>query len=125
MVGFLKRLFGGASKPKAAPVAPKRSDALNVFAGTFASEMDATDYALGITEGPSLSDDLGAAVGMDDVEIIYGVDRISAARPHLHFTGRRRTSNESNTYLLLSDRGYDTDSMNDERIVFLGQCSVS
>lgn len=125
MMGFLKRLFGGTPKPKAAAVSPKMSDRLNVFAGTFASEMAATDYALGLTDMRDLSDDLGAPVGVDDVEIIFGVDRISAARPHLHFVGPRRGSNESNTYLLVSDRGYDTATLQDERIVFLGQCTVS
>ena len=88
--------------------------------------MDATDYALGLVEDTSLSDDLGGAIiEPNDVEIIYGIDRISAARPMLKFVGRVKIASEANTYLLLTDRGFATDKLNDDRVSFLGQCTVS
>jgi hypothetical protein len=105
---------------------PIQSDKLNVFAGVFKSEMDATDYALGLVEDTSLSDHLGGAIiAPYDVEVIYGIDRISAARPMLNFVGPQRIASEANTYLLLTDRGFPTDELNDDRVSFLGQCTVS
>lgn len=120
-------LGNSRSTTKTAPsLTPVQSDKLNVFAGTFPSEIDATDYALGLIKGASLSDDLGGAlIEPNDVEIIYGIDRISAARPMLHFVGPRQIASEANTYFLLSDRGYATDKLVDDRVSFLGQCTVN
>lgn len=113
------------TKPKT-PSAPLKSDALNVFAGQFTSELSATDYAMGLGDTGSLSADLaGATIGPDDVEVIFGADRIAATRPMLHFRGRRRDTGDTNTLILLSDRGYDGDAATGKTVTFLGICSVS
>lgn len=125
MAGFLKRLFGGGApagpKPK-----PLVSNQLNVFAGSFASELAATDYGMGIGGGTSLSADLGGAgIGPDDIEVIFGEDRITAASPMLRFAGPRRPAPDSNAYILLSDRGYDVDALSGDTVRFIGKCDVS
>lgn len=114
------------SKPKIAPPAPLQSDTLFVFAASFACEPEATDYALGLNSDTSLSADLaGAGIGVDDVEIIFGEDRLAAINPMLHFIGARHPMGDANTLLLLSDRGYDPTTLNGDHIRFVGKCSVS
>ena len=125
MVGFLKRLFG-ASKPTGPKPKPLVSKSLHVFAGSFASELAATDYGMGIGDGPSLSADLGGAgIGPDDIEVIFGADRITAATPMLRFISGRRPARDANAYLLLSDRGYDVDGLSGDTVRFIGTCDVN
>ena len=120
-------LFGRIkSKPKAVKVAPLLSDQVHVFAGTFPNEATATDYAMGLGKSGSLSADLGgAAIGPDDVEIIHGEDRMLAARPMFHFHGAAPVPAEANTFILLSDRGYDTAQLTGSSVQHIGKCDVS
>jgi len=78
-----------------------RSNRVHVFHGTFASELDATDYCLtplGKNEPEPLTRDLpDAMVDTAEVEIIYGHSRINAAAPMI-------TNRPSD---LLSDIGTD------------------
>lgn len=125
MVGFLKRLFG-SPKPTGPAPNPLVSDRLNVFAGTLASEMAATDYGMGFSDGATLSEDLGGVdIGPDDIEIIFGAERISASAPMLHFRGPRHPTGEANAYILLSDRGYDVDALTGDTVRFIGMCDVT
>ncbi|SLN56233.1 hypothetical protein [Pseudooctadecabacter jejudonensis] len=116
-------LFGRIkSKPVAPP--PLASNRVHVFCGEFASEAAATDYALGLTD-PNLATDLGGVgIGPDDAEIIFGQDRIMAARPMFHFTAPQPAA-MGNTYILLSDRGYRTSALTGDRVIHLGLCDIS
>lgn len=120
-------LFGRIkSKPKAIKMAPLLSDQVHVFAGTFQNEATATDYAMGLGQNGSLSADLGGAgIGPDDVEIIHGETRLLAARPMFHFHGAAPVPAGANTFILLSDRGYDTAQLTSNNVQHIGKCDVS
>ncbi|WP_375279702.1 hypothetical protein [Pseudooctadecabacter sp.] len=118
-------LFGRIkSKPKQRALPPLKSARVHLFAGTFTTEVAATDYALGLS-GDTLAADLGnVAIGPDDIEIIFGAERIAAARPMFHFAGPVPAT-KANTYFMLSDRGYDAGHLTGGRVAYLGLCDVS
>ena len=114
------------SQPKAPKVAPLLSDQVHVFAGAFVSEAAATDYAMGLNTDASLSADLGgAAIGPDDLEILFGQDRLIAARPMFHFHGAAPIPAEANAFIMLSDRGYDVSQLTGTTVQHIGKCDVS
>ena len=117
---WLNKLRG----PAPAPAPPLQSDRVLVFAGNFASELTATDYALGLSN-TTLARDLGDVImGSDDVEIIHGTARITAAHPMFRFA-RPVAATDANTYFLVSDRGYDTARLNTTTVTFLGMAEIS
>lgn len=73
--------------PDTAPPPPANPDQVHIFHGTFASELEATDYCLtpmGRNKPEPLTRDLpGATIITSEVEIIFGPERINAALPML------------------------------------------
>ena len=118
-------LFGRIkSEPRQPALPPLRSARIHLLAGQFTSEVEATDYALGLSDD-TLAGDLGdVAIGPDDIEIIFGADRIAAARPMFHSSGPIPVT-KANTYIMLSDRGYDMGQLAGARVAHLGLCDVS
>jgi len=106
------------------PLPPLQSDEVFVFAGTFASEAAATDYALSLSPTATLSQDLAAPIGPDDVEILFGADRLAAATPMFQFLVRAPDPDSTNTYILLSDRGYRADALTSQAATYIGKASV-
>jgi len=112
------------SKPKAPPLPPVQSDEVFIFAGRFGTEAEATDYALGLSRTATLSQDLNAAIGPDDVEIIFGSDRLSAAMPMFQFRNRQGDPTGANTYIMLSDRGHAADGITGKTVTYIGKAAI-
>ncbi|WP_296420850.1 hypothetical protein [Pseudooctadecabacter sp.] len=118
---FLGRIKSAGPPPAPPPLSSAR---LHLFAGDFGSEVEATDYALGLADQTLAGDLGGAVIGPDDIEIIFGHDRIAAARPMLRFSAPVPRS-AANTYIMVSDRGYDASALTGHRVNYLGLCDVS
>jgi len=73
------------TKPTRAKVAPDNPNRVHLFYGSFASELEATDYCitpLGRNKPEPLTRDLpDATIDTTEVEIIFGASRIAAAVP--------------------------------------------
>jgi len=120
MIAKLRRMLRA---PAPAPAPPLLSDRVLVFAGNFASELTATDYALGLSK-TTLARDLGDVnFAPDDVEIIHGIARITAARPMFRFTAPVPAT-DANTYIMVSDRGYDASRLKRAQVTFLGMAEI-
>lgn len=114
------------SAPKPKPLPALQSGNLHLFAAVFGSEIEATDYALGQDPKNSLTADLGgAAIGPDDVEIVFGDNRISAALPMFAVPDGAKPPKGANTLILLSDRGQNCAMGAGDKLTYLGLCPVS
>ncbi len=101
------RIYSDTAVPPAAP-----SNRVHVFHGTFASEIEATDYCItpmGRNKPEPLTRDLpDAMIDTSEVEIIFGTDRIDAAIPML--TNRpsdlTRQVKADNTLILIAEAAF-------------------
>lgn len=88
------------------------ADRLHVFHGTFASELEATDYCLspiGRNKPEPLTRDLpDATINTAEVEIIFGAERIGDAIPMLTQTpdGLYRLVGTDNTMILIGEAAF-------------------
>jgi len=101
------RIYSDSAVPPAA-----NSNRLHVFHGTFASELDATDYCLtpmGRNQPEPLTRDLpDAMIDTSEVEIIFGAARIGGAIPMLtnQPDGLFRQIGDNNTVILIAEAAF-------------------
>lgn len=110
-VSFLRR----RETPELVETQPPRrisANRIHVFHGDFTSELEATDYCLtplGHNQPEPLTRDLpNAIIDTSEVEIVFGVQRISAAIPMItpHPDGLRHQFRTSNTLILISETAF-------------------
>jgi len=101
------RLSGKQELSDTAPPPNAPSNRLHVFVGTFASELEATDYCLtpmGLNKPEPLTRDLpDAMVDTSEVEIIFGEGRITGALPMLN---PRPDIGPDNTLILIAEAAF-------------------
>lgn len=94
------------------PPPPANPDRVHIFHGTFASELEATDYCLmpiGRNKPEPLNHDLpDATVNTAEVEIIFGTARITAAIPMVRPDPDRllKAIGEDNTLIMLAEAAF-------------------
>lgn len=91
---------------------PANANRLHVFHGSFASELEATDYCLkpmGRNKPEPLTRDLpDATIDTNEIEIVFGPKRIGVAIPMLtqHPDGLFHQVGTSNTLVLISEAAF-------------------
>ncbi|MCF2871002.1 hypothetical protein L0664_07985 [Octadecabacter sp. G9-8] len=115
LYSFFRRVLGLSDKLELSDTAtppPTNPNRVHIFHGTFASELEATDYCLtpvGRNKPEPLTRDLpDAMIDTSEVEIIFGQARIAAATPMFtpNPNGLLRDIGTDNTVIMIADAAF-------------------